>query len=418
MAVGSWYCVFGGKQQRRLLILFLLLAIACAGCWDRREPELLAFVLAVGFDKDRDSGDYKIVAQIFNPLAMSQQSGGEGAGGQDKRPSWVVEATGRTPFEARKNLAPMVSRELFWSYARVVLISEQLAREGIRPVMDLLERERQFRLIARPLIVEGDISKALVSEYPLEGCSGQALLRQLETGDKMRSIAPVIETRELINILSQPGRDLLIARLGVRNPKKGVLGERKLDEDEKIVATPPPIYLGGGAAFRSDKMVGWIGNREARAHHWVLGKVRRETLVVESPLDGLPVSIEVFRAQSNMKPKINGDRVTMQIKLQVKGRIQDQVTASDLVSNREALSRLELRFATLIANDIKAAVKQAQELNSDFLGFGNVIYRLQPREWEQLKSDWPQLLSQMKLDLNVEAKVTVAGLIKEPVRIK
>ena len=197
---------FGDKYWRYFLLLLIGLFVTIStGCWDRREPELLVFVLSVGFDKE-PSGDYKIVAQMFNPLALSQEGSGGGSPGGDKKPSWVVEASGQTPFEARKNLAPMVSRELFWSYTSTVLISEKLAREGIRPIMDLLERERQFRLIARPLVAEGDIKEILASQYPLEGCSGQALLRQLNTGDKMRSIAPVLEMRELINVAAQPGR--------------------------------------------------------------------------------------------------------------------------------------------------------------------------------------------------------------------
>ncbi|NMA55720.1 MAG: Ger(x)C family spore germination protein [Firmicutes bacterium] len=408
---------FGDKYWRYFLLLLIGLFVTIStGCWDRREPELLVFVLSVGFDKE-PSGDYKIVAQMFNPLALSQEGSGGGSPGGDKKPSWVVEASGQTPFEARKNLAPMVSRELFWSYTSTVLISEKLAREGIRPIMDLLERERQFRLIARPLVAEGDIKEILASEYPLEGCSGQALLRQLNTGDKMRSIAPVLEMRELINVAAQPGRDLLIAKVKAREVKEDAAGDKEEGVD-KIVATQPPIYLGGGAAFCGDRMAGWISDREARGWHWVQGRVRRETLTLVIRPDGEPVSVEIFRVQSQIKPVVKDDQVTMKIKVEVKGRVQDQVSEADLASERKFLLSLEARLATLIKNDIKAALKRAQELDSDFLGFGNAVYRMEPKKWKLLESKWSQVLAQLELDLDVRADVTVAGLIKEPVKMK
>lgn len=72
--------------SRSLVVLLLLATLIVTGCWDRREPELLAFVLAVGLDKGPTTGEYKIVAQIHNPLAMTQEMGG--GGGQKNRLGW------------------------------------------------------------------------------------------------------------------------------------------------------------------------------------------------------------------------------------------------------------------------------------------------------------------------------------------
>ena len=405
-------------QYLGLIVVLAVITIVIAGCWDRRDPELLAFVLAAGFDRSQDGGDYKIMAQIFNPLAMGQQStAGGGGDGNSKEAAWVVESTGRTPFEARKNLAHMVSRELFWSYTGVVLISEELARAGIRPVMDLLERERQFRLITRPLIVEGDVHQILANSFPLEETSGQALWRQIQTGDKMRSVAPVTEMRELINVLSHPGHEMLIARIKDQSNMEDEQDNENSSEDMIKIAAPAPASLDGGAAFRGDKMVGWVGNKETRGWHWVQGKVKRETLVVASPVDERPVSIEIFRTSANMKPESKGDKLKMKIEIRTMGRIQDQVSGTDVVLNEETLSSIEDRLATLIKTDIWAAIERSQELDSDILGFGNAIYRLKPKDWDRLEPRWPSLLHDIEVDLDVRTKITVAGLTKQPMGI-
>ena len=94
------------------------------------------------------------------------------------------------------------------------------------------------------------------------------------------------------------------------------------------------------------------------------------------------------------------------------------MSASGLASDKGAIQALEARFATVIENDIRFAFAQAQDLGSDFLGLGNAIYRLQPQEWRRLEAEWTEHLSQLELDFDIEAKITVTGLIKEPIRIK
>ncbi|HOL15325.1 MAG TPA: hypothetical protein PLZ49_03915, partial [Bacillota bacterium] len=139
-------------RLKRLALTLLLIALmtgsCCTGCWNRREPELLGIVLAVGFDYDQERGLYQVFAQLANPIALGGAGGdgGGGGGAGGKKPFWTVDAKGRTPFEAIRNLIEVSSRELFWAHCRVVLFSENLARRGLKDIFDLFERERQFRL--------------------------------------------------------------------------------------------------------------------------------------------------------------------------------------------------------------------------------------------------------------------------------
>ncbi|NLG86082.1 MAG: Ger(x)C family spore germination protein, partial [Firmicutes bacterium] len=90
----------------------------------------------------------------------------------------------------------------------------------------------------------------------------------------------------------------------------------------------------------------------------------------------------------------------------------------DMVLKQDVLSSLERRTATIIKNDIMLAVRRAQDLKSDIFGFGNAVYRLQPQKWKQLEPRWPLLFSQLEVKVDVRAKISVSGLIKEPVGIK
>src|SRR5690606_10571449 len=67
---------------------------------------------------------------------------GEGQG----PPATNKSATGRTVSEAQTRLQKMLSRQLFWAQNAVILIGEDLAREGVADVLDFFTRSTQPRL--------------------------------------------------------------------------------------------------------------------------------------------------------------------------------------------------------------------------------------------------------------------------------
>lgn len=96
----------------RWFLMLLLFLLIISGCWNRRDPENLAIVLATAFDWDEEVKMYQLIVQLSNPLAV-QEVENKGASKGESPPSWVVSAYGRTPFEATRNLSEDSSREFF-----------------------------------------------------------------------------------------------------------------------------------------------------------------------------------------------------------------------------------------------------------------------------------------------------------------
>ena len=110
-------------RPRYLLQLLLIAALCgslCAGCWNRREPELLGVVLAVAFDYNQEKNLYEVIAQLANPIVLEKEPNSSPGGGGGKA-FWTASAQGKTPFEAIRNLTEISSRELFWAHCRVTL---------------------------------------------------------------------------------------------------------------------------------------------------------------------------------------------------------------------------------------------------------------------------------------------------------
>ena len=86
-------------NRKSILVFIVILALISGGCWNRREPEFLAIVIATAFDYDEERELYQVIAQVANPLMMDPE--GMRIAGED-RAFWVVSAYGHTPLTPRE----------------------------------------------------------------------------------------------------------------------------------------------------------------------------------------------------------------------------------------------------------------------------------------------------------------------------
>ena len=399
-------------RPRYLLQLLLIAALCgslCAGCWNRREPELLGVVLAVAFDYNQEKNLYEVIAQLANPIVLEKEPNSSPGGGGGKA-FWTASAQGKTPFEAIRNLTEISSRELFWAHCRVTLFSEELARRGLKEVLDLFERERQFRLIAKPVVVEGDLRKIMEDDFPIEKTGARGLDRLIVTTRFEKSIFPENNLNELITILSQPGKEMIIGRLEVLEAPQNSNGS----EDEEAI--PAPARIGGSALFRGDRMVGWATSKQTQGWAYATGHAYRSTLVIESPVGkGNFVSIETGDHDSQMKLHSDEENWRIELKVNIDGRIQEFSGPGDLDTESELTRSLERRAAATVRNQIEEMLSRSQELKADVCGFGNLVYRKNPQLWQKLGPAWDdEIFPGLKVDLQVKFKILRTGLIKPP----
>lgn len=391
-------------RSRAMLYLLILLVILTSGCWNRRDPEFLGKVLATAFDYNPETRQYHVIAQVANPLAFNQEGSGTGTPGEP-RSFWVISSDGLTPFLAMRNLLEASSRELFWAHNRVVLFSERLARHGIQPVMDLIRRERQLRTIARPLVVEGDLRTLMEAEYPLEESSAQGLERQIATLQFNRGIFPVKFLTEAYNTLAQPGKEMLLGRLEVLDQQ----------DDGSTGMITPPAKVGGGAAFKGDKMVGWLTPDQTSGWNYINDRVVSSTHAIQSPEDDRTLfAVDTTRTDSVMRPIIDGDDVRIHMIVRTEARIQEFFDNQQLAIEDETTRSITRRVAEKIRNRIEGSIAAAQAINSDVFGFGNLIYRKDYPAWQRIEDRWEEIFPELVVDLDVEVMLLRAGLAKSP----
>ncbi|NLT94509.1 MAG: hypothetical protein GXW85_03070 [Clostridia bacterium] len=148
------------KQKRYLFLLVVIIPLLFSGCWDKKEINQIGFAVGLGLDKE--GGDYQITTQMALPALL------EGGGGGEEPPVWLVSGKGRTIFEAIRDVNTRSARKPFWGHLNVIVFGEEVAKDGLVPVLDLLSRGKELRRSNYVVVAQGKAKDILEAQPKLE----------------------------------------------------------------------------------------------------------------------------------------------------------------------------------------------------------------------------------------------------------
>lgn len=123
--------------MRVLFIVVIMFSLLLTGCWGSSEIDTLAINVAIGLDKAGDK--CKVSSQIINLRAIAV---GENA---NESPVILFEKEGVDIDEAMLKMTSKSSRKLFNLHLRMLVISEEVARRGIKNVVEYFLRNNEYR---------------------------------------------------------------------------------------------------------------------------------------------------------------------------------------------------------------------------------------------------------------------------------
>lgn len=364
----------------------------------------MGFVLLTGVDKS-SNGMIKTTVQVAKPFAISRGTKQV----IPEKPFWLVGSTGHTFFEATRNLTNQSPRRLYWAHNRVLIIDEELAREGLDEIIDILLRENQVRGSLRVLIARGSAEEILDTSFELERSPYEALegITEVVAEMKSTSITPILVqmAREMgtEGIETVTGAVEPVVRPQPKSPQQGLL-------EEKVIGTS--ARLSGLGVFKGLQLVGFLNERESRGLLWVKGEVKGGSLAVMHPTDeGRQVSLKLLGGKSKITPLMVDGRPVIRVRIEAKANLEETQGEARLIGNHTFWHRLERRMAAAIRNEVESALTAAQgEYQSDIFGFGRSIYIHYPREWMEMRDNWYDIFPTLEVEVEVIAHLERSGL--------
>ncbi|BBW96115.1 Ger(x)C family spore germination protein [Geobacillus icigianus] len=397
--------------MKRPLAVFLPFAVCVcllSGCWSKKELTDLAFVIAVGLDKTED-GKYLASFQVVNPgnVAGAVQRGGGAAG----VPVSIYTSTGDSLVEASRKASEKVSRLLYYAHTNLVVVGEEVAREGMDGVFDALERNQQFRTTARLVIARGHSAKDTLSVLtPIDKISANQIIKTLEFSELAWGQTMNADAWWAIRSLASPGRNPIVTGVVIEgNPKEG--------RRQKNVQSSVPdarVTLKGLALFKHARLIGWADGPTARGIMWVLDRIHQTNLTIPWGGKREAIGYRIVRAKTNVEADVKNGQPSILVHIKAEGDISEVRVPINL-ADTGVIFRLEKQFERGVKQEVAKAIETAQRERTDVFGFGEAVHRADPRLWKKIEKEWhDRYFPELDVTVTADLYIRRTGLRNRP----
>ncbi|MDP4093384.1 MAG: Ger(x)C family spore germination protein [Bacillota bacterium] len=376
-----------------LLVLIIMGNLLLTGCWNYREIEKLAIVAGVAIDKGTNSR-YRVTVEIVH---ISQ--------GRDAKPSSrIVTMEGETMMDAVRNEISLSGERLYWSHAKVILLSQEVAREGIAKIIDWYTRDSETRTDVK-ILISGEKTAGEILERG-KGVTEEIKSFELNSMlDNQKSLAkaPKIDLFDFLNMLESDGTSPVMPLINIRQA------------DSKSV-----LEIMGTAVFRHDKLIGFLDGEETKYLLFIKNKVKAGVLSQEEPGEEgtCPVALEIFGNKTRLEPLVSDNNIEFKVNITVTTAI-DEIEGSENFIEDKGRIKLEKDSEASLKAGIENLIKKVQtDFGVDIFGFGSELKNDKPKLWGKLSNNWDDRLKSLKVTVIPKIHIRNSAVLSKTIKVK
>jgi spore germination protein KC len=393
--------------------LLLWMVSFLTGCWNKRELNEMAIVMAMGIDKVEETGEYRVTFQVVNPGAVATGATGGGSGG-NTTPVTVFSGTEKTIFKAVRKTSQKVPRQLFFAHIQLLIIGETIAKEGIQDLFDFFERNPETRMTTKVLVTRdvkaGTMLKILT---PVEKIPVIGIAKQNELAEKIWAENVNIELIDVVKGLESEGREPIISGVKI----VGDLEEGKKNSNLEQTDMAASAEIEGVALFKEGKLRRWLDGDKVRGLLWIQNKIESSIITTDCKDEKEAIGIEIVRAKTGVTAEVLAGKPIIHIHIRQEGYVGEVECSIDL-TKKEEITKLEQEWVRETKKQVMETVKVAQSEKSDIFGFGEAVNRANPKEWEKMKKEWDKAFAESRVDVKVDAFIRLPGKRNNPLELK
>ena len=349
------------------LFTLILVATLLAACWDKTELNKLALVSMIGIDIEPESGQKMIYFQVINPLGSISAR----AMGNRQAPVYTYEIRGTTYGEILSTIYKLLARKLFVAHAKIVLVSERAAKQGLRELVNFIDMQPYARTSIPILIVEEPLPDIMEHFTPLEEVPAESIDTRLKL--LLRNSLLVGEQVNVNHFIERMEQSNTIVLPMIAKPTE-VPSSKSEGTSLDINANKHNFIIEGGAIFQDYRMVGKLHGEQLVWYHLLNGSRGQHVRKFKMDITQITLGIKLLRIQRQVK--LQSGKPVVEFKLDI--AISTAPANEYLPKNRNELESLENKLDQYLENKFLAFYQMSREQGWDLLGIRNMLRKQMP----------------------------------------
>jgi spore germination protein KC len=378
--------------MKKIIILLIILLPLLTGCYNYRELNDLSIVTAMSIEKNNDL--YKVTVQVVNPKKETDTSKGN-------QPSFITYNT--TSQSIQKALREMIKEspnKMYAAHVELLIIDEELAKEGISPILDFLIRDPELRDEFYVLISQD--KNILETITPLDNLTSESITKSIKNLNKYLGITSITTYSDLIDAYLDDNKQISLPSIKL----EGNLTEGNDKEDLEKTNTEAKLVLSNMTVFKKDKLIGYLDEYQSIAYNFIKDNITN-TLIKSTYDDGFIIH-EII--SSKTKIEVNPKENKVKIKLSGTSSISEVYTKKNLTEYKN-IQKIE----KIMNNNIEKLIEDSfynivKKYNTDIFNFKDLYYKKDVNYFNKIKDEYEKnILPNIKLEVKATYTIREKG---------
>lgn len=445
-------------MKRKVILLLLFSLMFTSGCYDLKEPNDIAYVVALGIDTADEEGVYEYTIQFAKTGQISGGAAEEGIKeGNNKVETIIVKSP--TVYSGINIANQIVSKSFTLAHTKLIVMSDSVARAGVRDLFDTFGRNSDIRPNVFLAVSNGKAKEYLSEVKPVvetNPVTYYELIYEAESG----GYVPRIQIKDFYFQLDALDKQNVLPLAGVNTvnkqqaeaedspngtPEGGTAEKSEANTEEEgdkelfsekenqehtelnksgfnflmkaYTAGSIDAYkknaseVMGMAVFKGDKMIGYMSGVESTLYNMLIGRFESNyTSFYNKNTPKVPVTILL---EQDKKPRktvdLTGEKPQINVTVFLEGQLISESVAQPIESNiKEMESQVEEATQRALEDFL---YRTSQEFDSDIIGFGEVVKMkfLTYKTFEDY--DWYSRYANSEFNVSVNFRLRRAGFI-------
>jgi len=421
-------------MKKTLVLIIIISMIFLSGCFDAFEPDDMTFVVALGLDNGTD-GNLVITLLLAVPIAV-------GVGpepGEIDNATNVITVAAPTILGGINVINSLISKRVNFAHAKLIVISKELAEQGIERFINTFTRYREFRPDTYIGITLGSAEEFLKSSKPVLEFNPSKHFELVMESYKYTGFSNGSTIEEFYSRMESTCEEAVAILLDVSQIQESKefteLFQKIKNEGNEILEgdynaeTIPVVYENkvrqmGSAVFKSDKMVGELTGLETFYYLMVSGKLGEMYYTLPDPGSESEstdrnrdyVSLRLAEARKpQIKVKIKENKPVINVKVSLEGDIL-AITGKNDYSTGDGLNELENYASEYIRERVVSFLEKTRdEFKSDICSIGKYVKKTFILWEDWVNFNWTEKYEKADFNVDVNVKIRRPGIMVKQV---